>query len=115
MAAPLLAYSFYADDHRGALGEDAYMDALPAATAALVAITGDEVPERCERQWLHALCALVDAHASVGGAHRGVTSEHVGNTTLTYTAEAAQESDYEVVRPWLAGTGLLYQGLCGRC
>lgn len=114
MATPELTYAFYADEHRGRLGEDALADALPLATARLVALTGDEVPERCETAWLHALCALCDAQASAGGAHRGVISEHVGNTTLTYTAEAAAESDHAIVLPWLAGTGLLYRGLC-RC
>ena len=111
---PELTYSWYQEVHKGTLGEDAFERALPLAIARLVAITGDEVPPRCEVPWLHALCALADADASVGGPHRGVSSEHVGNTTISYTAEAAAESDYEVVRPWLAGTGLLYQGLC-RC
>lgn len=114
MATPELTYAFYAETHRGALGEDALLDALPLATARLVALTGDDVPERCETAWLHALCALCDTQASVGGAHRGISSEHVGNTTLNYTAEAAEESDYAVALPWLAGTGLLYAGLC-RC
>ena len=114
MATPELTYSWYREVHHGSLGEDAFTGALPLATARLVAIAGDEVPERCEAAWLHALCALADAGATVGGPHSGVSSEHVGNTTLTYTAEAAAESDYEVVRPWLAGTGLLYQGLCRR-
>ena len=117
MATPELTYAFYAGEHHGKLGEDAVLDALPLATARLVALTGDVVPERCEAAWLHALCALCDAQASVGGAHRGVSSEHVGNTTLSYTAEAAEESDQAIVQPWLAGTGLLYRGLCrcGRC
>lgn len=112
MAAPDVTYEFYSGEHRGKLAEGAFLDALPLATARLAALTGDDVPERCEEAWSHALCALVDACASVGGAHRGVSSEHVGNTTLTYTAEAAAQSDREVVLPWLAGTGLLYAGLC---
>ena len=90
MATPEVTYGFYSGEHRGKLAEGAFEDALPLATARLVALTGDDVPERCEEAWSHALCALVDACASVGGAHRGVSSEHVGNTTLTYTAEAAQ-------------------------
>lgn len=114
MATPELTYQFYADEHRGKLGEDALTDALPLATARLVAITGEDVPERCATKWLHALAALCDALSSAGGAHRGVSSEHVGNTSLTYTAEAAQESDLAIVEPWLAGTGLLYAGIC-RC
>ena len=114
MATPELTYDFYAEEHRGRLGEDALTDALPLATARLVALTGDDVPARCEAAWLHALAALCDASATVGGAHSGVTSEHVGNTTLTYTAEAAARSDLAIVEPWLAGTGLLYAGLC-RC
>lgn len=112
MATPAVTYEFYATTHHGKLAEGAFDDALPLATARLVALTGDDVPERCEVAWEHALCALVDACATAGGAHRGVTSEHVGNTTLTYTAEAAAESDAAVVLPWLAGTGLLYAGLC---
>lgn len=114
MATPELTYAFYSETHRGGLGQDALADALPLATARLVALTGDEVPARCEVPWLHALCALCDAQASPGGAHRGVSSEHVGNTTVAYTAEAAAEDDLAIVRPWLAGTGLLYRGLC-RC
>ena len=114
MATPELTYQFYADEHRGKLGEGDLLDALPLATARLVAITGEDVPKWCEGKWLHALAALCDAQASAGGAHRGVTSEHVGNTTLTYTAEAAEESDYAIVVPWLSGTGLLYRGLCRR-
>lgn len=114
MAAPELTYAFYAEEHRGRLGEEALMRAVPEATARLVALTGTDVPERCESAWLHSLCALCDAQASVGGAHRGVSSEHVGNTTFSYTAETAAESDLAIVEPWLAGTGLLYAGLC-RC
>lgn len=114
MATPELTYDFYAETHRGKLGEDALLDALPLATARLVAVTGEAVPERCEAAWLHALCALCDHLSSAGGAHKGVSGERVGNTDLTYTAEASAEDDLAVVGPWLAGTGLLYRGLC-RC
>ena len=112
MACPEVTYGFYVATHRGQLVEDAFDDALPLATARLVALTGADVPERCSEAWRHACCALVDACASVGGAHSGVASEHVGNTTLTYTDEAAAESDVALVLPWLSGTGLLYAGLC---
>lgn len=112
MAAPELTYAFYSEEHRGKLSEDAFGDALPEAVARVTAITGDDVPERCEAAWLHACSAMADHVGGIGGAHRGISSEHVGGTTLTYTDETALESDLRVVGPWLAGTGLLYAGLC---
>lgn len=114
MAAPELTYEFYSATHRGKLGRDALADALPLATARLCALTGADVPDRCETAWLHALSALCDHVSAVGGAHSGVRTERVGATDLTYTDEAAAEDDVAVVLPWLSGTGLLYAGLC-RC
>lgn len=114
MAAPVPTYGFYADVHRGKLGADAFADALPEAAARVTAMTGDDIPERCETAWLHAVCAMAERVAGVGGAHRGISSEHVGGTSVTYTDEASAEDDVSAVAPWLAGTGLLYAGLC-RC
>jgi len=112
MAAPELTYEFYSETHRGVLDEEAFEDAIPEATARVTAITGDDIPERCEAAWLHACSAMCDVVGGVSGAHRGISSEHVGGTTLVYTDETALESDLRVVGPWLAGTGLLYAGLC---
>ena len=114
MAAPELTYTFYSQTHRGKLGQEAFADALPEAVARTTALTGEDIPERCEEKWLHACSAMADHVGGVGGAHRGISSEHVGGTTLTYTDETALESDLKVVAPWLTGTGLLYTGLCRR-
>lgn len=110
--APEPTYLFYRDEHRGRLGEDAFADALPEARARLIALTGEDIPGRCEQGWLHACCALADHIGSPGGAHKGISSERVGGTAFSYTDRAALESDLAVVGPWLAGTGLLYAGLC---
>lgn len=112
MPAPEPTYRFYRDEHRGRLGEEAFAGALPEARARLAAITGEDIPERCGQAWLHACCALADHVGSAGGAHKGIASEHVGDTTVTYTDQAALEDDLRTIGPWLAGTGLLYAGLC---
>ena len=62
MSAPELTYATYSGDaYRGKLGGDAFADALPLARARLVAITGEDVPDRCSGAWLMALCAMTDA------------------------------------------------------
>lgn len=114
MATPALTHEQYAGElYRGELDGDAFASALPRATARLVAITGGDVPARCERAWLGALCAMVDR---VAGLDRSgtVSSETVGSTSVTYADAVAGASDLDAVAPWLAGTGLLYMGVGDR-
>lgn len=116
MAAPTLTYATYssADGYRGKLGEDAFLAALPSASARLSAVTGDDVPEVWQDRWLMALCAMVDHVAGADGSHDGLKSQTIGGTSKTWTDESAAGTDADAVAPWLVGTGLLYCGLCGR-
>lgn len=110
MAAPELTHELYAGDmYRGEMGADELAAALPRARARLVAITGDDVPERCRDAWLCALCAMADR---VAGLDRSGTekSETVGSTSVTWSDSQANATDLDAVAPWLAGTGLLYTG-----
>lgn len=110
---PEPTYEFYAGRHMGKASEEEFSRALPLAAARARAIVqGDAVPPRCTEPYLHAVCALVDRVAGIDS--RGtVRSETVGSTSVTYAdADAgAAFTDADAVRPWLAGTGLLYQGL----
>ena len=109
MAVPSLTYERYAERHLGRLDREAFEAALPAATARLTGLTGDDVPERHEPRWLDALGVLCDRVAQ--GRAANVTSERVGETTLSFDAAASGACDYDVVRPYLAPTGLLWQGV----
>jgi len=112
MAAPELTYADYADDaYRGKLGEVAFADALPVARARLVAMTGEDVPDRCSAAWCLALCAMVDHVTGADGSHDGLKSQTIGGTSKTWTDAQAASGDVDAVMPWLAGTGLLYCGL----
>lgn len=109
MGTPELTYERYSKRHLGSLGRERFDAALPRATARLVDLTGEDVPGRWEGRWLDALgvlCDRVDA-----GLAASVTSERVGETTLSYGAAAAGATDYDVVRPYLGSTGLLYGGV----
>jgi len=115
MSAPELTYATYSGDaYRGKLGGDAFADALPLARARLVAITGEDVPDRCSGAWLMALCAMVDHVTGTDGSHDGLKSQTIGGTSKTWTDAQAARGDTDAVAPWLTGTGLLYCGLCGR-
>lgn len=112
MAAPELTYETYSgQSYRGKLGEDAFDDALPEARARLVAMTGDDVPDRCSTAWTMALCAMVDHVTGQDGRHDGLKSQTIGGTSKTWTDAEASSSDVDAVAPWLVGTGLLYAGL----
>lgn len=109
MGAPDLSYTRYSQEWCGQLAEDAFLAALRPARARLTALTGDSVPAVWEDRWLDALCALVDR---IGGADgQGLlASETVGSTTYVYSQraqDAAPATDYELVVPYLARTGLL--------
>ena len=108
---PTLTHQDYAGDlYRGKLSEDAFYDALPAATARLVELTGTDVPTRYAEAWKRALCALVDRVGGLDGSGR-VASETVGSTSITYADAVIGTTDYDAVVPYLSGTGLLYMGL----
>lgn len=108
--APGLTFAEYSGKlFRGALGEDAFIAALPRARARLTALTGSEVPAEHEEAWKGALCAVVDR---CGGADEpGVVSETIGSTSVSYDESRYAASDLDAAAPWLAGTGLLYRGL----
>lgn len=113
MSRPEPTYEFYRDKHRGKLEQGAFDDALPLASARAREIVAVDVPEALAEAYMHAVCALCDRVA--GADARGtVRSETVGGTSVTYAdAEGASAfSDVDAVRPWLAGTGLLWRGLC---
>lgn len=107
---PELTYSFYRDTYHGALTEEVFRSSLVSATARLVAITGDDIPERSTNQWFFALSVIVERAA--GKDTRGtVKSETVGATSITYTDTYSAMSDFDAVRPFLASTGLLFRGV----
>lgn len=113
MRRPEPTYEFYASAHRGSATEEQFSAALPLAAArARDIVRCERIPARCRAPYLHAVCALVDRVAGID-ARGTVRSETVGSTSLTYAdADAgASFADADAVRPWLAGTGLLYQGL----
>lgn len=112
MGRPEPTYEFYRDKHRGVLEQGAFDDALPLASARAREIVAVDVPDALTDAYMHAVCALCDRVA--GADARGtVKSETVGGTSLTYAdAEAgAAFTDADAVRPWLAGTGLLWRGI----
>lgn len=112
MARPEPTYEFYRDEHRGKLEQGAFDDALPLASARAREIVAVDVPEALAEAYMHAVCALCD-RVSGADARGTVKSETVGGTSLTYAdAEGASAfSDADAVRPWLAGTGLLWRGI----
>lgn len=109
MGVPELTYERYSKRHLGRLDRERFDAALPRATARLVDLTGEDVPGRWEGRWLDALGVLCDRVAQ--GRSANVTSERVGETTLSFDAAASGACDYDVVRPYLAATGLLWQGV----
>lgn len=112
MTRPLPTYEFYAGVHGGRLGEAEFASALPEAAARARELVPADVPARLYRRYRHAVCALVDRVA--GADERGLLrSETVGSTSRTYADadQGAAFGDADAVRPWLAGTGLMYRGL----
>lgn len=110
MPAEVLTYDFYTTVYHGELDSDAFTRSLAPATARLIALTGNEVPERVREAWLLALCALCDRVS--GSDQRGyIKSETVGATSVTYSDACVNMTDYDAVRPYLAHTGLLWRGV----
>lgn len=111
MRDPVPTYDWYLNEHRGQAGRDEFLAALPGALARLRAVTRPgAVPARLRAAWMHAVCALADRAAGVDPAG-SVRSETVGATSVTYADAVAASTDADAVRPWLAGTGMLYRGL----
>lgn len=112
MGRPEPTYEFYRDKHRGKLEQGAFDDALPLAAARAREIVAADVPESLADAYMHAVCALCD-RVSGADARGTVKSETVGGTSLTYAdAEGSSAfTDVDAVRPWLAGTGLLWRGI----
>lgn len=113
MRAPVPTYEFYLNEHRGKADRDRFLDALPLACARVRELTrGRDVPARCRRAYMHAVCAVADRVSGVD-ARGALKSETVGSTSVTYAdAETGSAfTDADAVRPWLGGTGLLYGGL----
>lgn len=109
MAAPILTYERYTERHLGRLTEDQFNSVIDRATERLVYLTGEEIEERHASRWLDACGVLCDR--VFAGKSANVTSEHVGETTLSYDAATSGATDYDTVRPYLGPTGLLFQGL----
>ncbi len=113
MGAARPTYAMYAGEYGGSMGEGEFARALPRALARLRAVTGRrEPPERLEREWQLAWCALADEEGRTT-IRTPVASESVGSTSVTYAVGSWQATDYAAVAPWLSGTGLLYQGIGG--
>lgn len=111
MSRPEPTYEFYSERHMGEMDEERFARALPLALAKAREMVAPDVPDDLADAYMHAVCALADR---VGGQDRTglVQSETVGSTSFTYTdAAAASGTDADAVRPWLAGTGLLYRGI----
>lgn len=110
MAAPEVAFEFYRGAHAGKMDEDDFAASLPEARARLLAITGDDVPERCADAWRHALCAIADrvGGQDESGRYKAVSA---GSTSYTLSDSVAGAGDLDAVRPWLSGTGLLWRGV----
>lgn len=111
MPRPLPTYEFYRSEHKGALDQEAFERALPTASARARELAPRDVPDALSEAYMHAVCALADRAA--GADERGrVSSETVGGTSVAY-ADAGEGgfTDMDAVKPWLAGTGLLYRGI----
>lgn len=109
-----LTYEFYAEQFGGTLDEAAFVAARGRGLARLRWLTGRmEPPQAHEQAWRLAWCALTEraAHADTRGE---IASESVGSTSVTYSAAVQAATDYDAAAPYLALTGLLYQGV-GRC
>lgn len=103
-------YNFYRDTFGGELDEQSYNAHAARALYRLEALVGRDIPEEAQDRWRMAFCALVD---HIAGASRVITSERVGDTTLTFAGGLGAMSDLDVVSPYLKGTGLVFQGLYG--
>lgn len=105
---PTVDYSFYSEVYQGLADESMFEHALIIATAQLIEITGDDVPERHFKSWQLALCSLIDFETD---GSKDIQAEHVGATSITYSQSHINKSVIDNVRPYLAHTGLLYQGV----
>lgn len=105
---PTVDFNFYSTVYQGLADESTFNRALISASAQLVEITGEDIPQKHAKSWQLALCSLIDWDTD---SSKGVQSEHVGATSVTYSQEYATRCAIDNVRPYLAHTGLLYQGV----
>lgn len=110
-------YGFYLDGYGGALGAEAFAEALPAAVRCVGGLTGRREPdprwdEGVADAWRRAVCAAADAFAEYGEGRVGGFS--VGSFSVTnYRDEGTTGSVVarEAALAELAGSGLCFTGV----
>ena len=111
-------YAFYRDEYGGALGAEAFAEALVPAVRHVRWLLGGDVEVEAggadERALMRAVCAAADAFAEWGEGQTGgfeigsFSVKHYDNRGTTGAEAAAAAAVRE-----LAGTGLAFCG-CGR-
>ena len=118
-------YDFYINDYKGSVIPDApsYDRAAVEASAYIDYIThngtmDDELPESVMRKVKLAQCAVADVcyKQAQDDVANVVSSESVGNHSVTYAVSKASYKQrdiekYSKAKTYLHGTGLLYGGL----
>ena len=110
-------YQWYLDSYGGALGAEAFYEALPAALRLMRGITGGAWPEAGwdyddTAAWRRACCAAVDAFAEFGEGRVGGYA--IGDFKVTNYMEkgtTGREVALEAALAELAGTGISFCGV----
>ena len=115
-------YNFYISDYKGSVIPDApnYDRAAVEASAYLDYITHNHIKDLTDEIMAKvklAQCAIADVcyKQAQGDVANVVSSESVGNHSVTYAARASNKQreleKYSKAKIYLRGTGLLYGGL----
>ena len=115
-------YNFYINDYKGSVIPDAptYERAAVEASAYIDYITHNHIKDLADEIMVKvklAQCAVADVcyKQEQGDVANVVSSESVGNHSVTYAARASNKQreleKYSKAKIYLRGTGLLYGGL----
>lgn len=112
-------YSYYRENFHGSLvPEDSFERNALQATRYIDSVTFGRIGSDVTEAVKNACCALTEIYYSGTVSPRaasGVTSEKVGNCSVSYAAAenvgTQQKRLRSAVKLWLGSTGLLYRGL----
>lgn len=113
-------YAYYTDTYRGTVLDAASFDAYTNKATQVIKlhtfnrIQDSNIPDEA-RMCCCELAELIYNHENMKTGS-GVTSEKVGNYSVTYASQKELEETYNhflnsVINKWLALTGLLYRGV----
>lgn len=112
-------YRYYKDEFRGSLiPDESFERNALQASQYIDNVTFGRIGSDVTSAVKNACCALAEVYYSGSVSPRaasGVTSEKVGNYSVSYAAAensgTQQKRLKSAVKLWLGGTGLLYRGL----